>query len=761
MIYSDQGTSHWDNGYPIGNGRLGLLSLGAYPKDSFYLNETSIWAKQEVDYPSNSAQVMQEVRALAVAGQYAEADALMTEQLLQPNWQPASYEFAGMATLEHLDVDQPKSIRNTLDLFTGLNRSEAHYSDGIIVRESIALRDRDVIAVRISTTRKSGLHFKLGLTHPRDTVTTTGNRIILSGQAATGGTKYQSHLLVRPSSQSTQVTVVNSELELKGGNEAVIFYDTATDYNIQNPNEPLTDWDERIQLNFARSIDTDWKILSAEGQNEMRSFMDRFTLDLGKTDPEISTHPTAERIKQYKDGGSDPELEALLFQFGRYALVASNRETGLPNNLQGIWSEGIEAPWSSDYHLNINLQMNYWPAETTGLGELHVPFLDLVRDLQPAGQALAKAIGHEGFACGHAVNAFKNTWFSGGKTLWGASVMNGAWITAHLMEHYRFCEDREFLQHKAWPLIQENARFILSWLQRDETTDEWVSGPGTSPENEFYYTVNGEQLSASISIGNTHDLMLSWEALSDLIEAADELGLDNELVQRARTVLPELAEGKIAADGRLQEWRVPFEEKNLGHRHVSHAYGFFPGRQYNIIEHTAQVEAIRKSLDTRLANDGGRTGWSRAWLINIEACLLRPEAAYANLRTLLSHLVNPNLFDMHPPFQIDGNFGYTSGVVTMLLQSHIQLESGERVLSLLPALPKAWPRGEARGLKARGGATIHLKWSPESVTAEISADRTGPYVIRYRDQNTSIPEGLTRIEITNLANEQTPKITIH
>jgi alpha-L-fucosidase 2 len=353
--------------------------------------------------------------------------------------------------------------------------------------------------------------------------------------------------------------------------------------------------------------------------------------------------------------------------------------------------------------------------------------------MQSSGKKLAEHIGHEGFCCGHAINAWKNTWFSGKKARHGASLMNGAWITAHHLEHYRYTGDREFLERQAWPAIQENARFVLSWIHRDEQSGQWIAGPGTSPENQFTYTVDGKKVGASVSCGTTHDQMLAWESLSDLIEAAEELGMENDLVKRARKVLPDLAEGPVGEDGRLQEWREPFGESSPGHRHVSHAYGFFPGRQYNVIENTQQVEALRKSLDFRLANGGGRTGWSRAWLISIEACLMRPEAAYGNIRSLFARCINPNLFDLHPPFQIDGNFGYTSGVVTMLLQSQIQLDSGERVLWLLPALPKAWAQGEVRGLRARGGAIINLKWTPENVLAEIEATREGRFQVRCRE----------------------------
>lgn len=316
--------------------------------------------------------------------------------------------------------------------------------------------------------------------------------------------------------------------------------------------------------------------------------------------------------------------------------------------------------------------------------------------------------------------------------------MNGAWITSHMMEHYRYGGDKQFLEEQAWPAIRENAKFILSWLQWDEEQKEWITGPGTSPENKFTYSIGGENKPAAVSCGTTHDLMLAWESLSDLIEAAGELGIEDDLVQQAKDVLPNLAEGRIGADGRMQEWREPFGEAMPGHRHVSHAYGFFPGRQYNSIEHTNYTEAIAKSLEYRLANGGGHTGWSRAWLVNIEACLRRPGAAYGNIRKLISTMVNPNLFAVHPPFQIDANFGYTSGVVTMLMQSQVVLDSGERLIWLLPALPEEWQSGKVTGLCARGGVVIELEWNSNSAKAKIHAKRDGNFQFRCRGQEKTI-----------------------
>ncbi len=757
-IYSDQGAPSWDEGYPIGNGRIGLLTLGAYPQDTLYFNENSIWAKQEVTYKEDGPETMAKIRSLANEGKFREADDLYTKKLLKPDWRPASYEYAGHASLTHLETTAPESIRNTLNLETGLSRSIAIYSDGVISREAIALRDRELIAIRITTTRPSGLNFELSLQHPNGAVNSSEDKLTLTAQAATGGTHFETHLQVLSQEGSLKNTG-DGKLILQGGMEAVILYTTATDYNLGNPQTPLTSWRDKADQWLSESKGESWSNLLEEGQREMASYMDRFAIDLGASEPEVSRLTTAQRIQRYADGKSDPDFEELLFQFGRYCLIASNRTSGLPNNLQGIWSEGLKAPWSGDYHLNINLQMNYWPAETTGLSELHQPFLDFVTAMQPGGKKLTKSLGYEGFAAGHAVNAWMNTWFSGGKPLWGASLMNGAWITAHMMEHYRFSGDKVFLKNQAWPAIQENARFILSWLEKDPETGKWITGPGTSPENEFIYTIDKEEVKAAVSTGTTHDLMLAWESLSDLLEASSELGIENDLVKRAKQVLPDLADGPIGEDGRLQEWRLPHKEANPGHRHVSHAYGFFPSRQYNLIEDPVQVDAVRKSLDFRLANGGGRTGWSRAWLINIEACLLRPEAAYANIKTLLSKLINPNLFDMHPPFQIDGNFGYTSGVVTMLLQSQVQLDSGERVLWLLPAIPEAWSTGEVKGLKTRGGATVDMTWSPEKITARISSDRRGNFQIRYQDQMLALPAEATHLEITNLGEGNTPKIS--
>ena len=749
VIWNPQAAHSWKMGYPTGNGRLGALSLGAWPKETIILNEDSIWARKEAHYPKNAADVYQKIYRLALEGKYAEADEVFEKQL-DPRFTPGPYEFAGHLLIEHVGAGKPSAVTNSLDLFSGLNRSTAVFEDGTMTREIVALRNRDLLAIHLSSTRRSGLHVRLSLVRPKDDqakVSTKGGLLTLSAQAVGGGTRFRTAVLPLPGKGGKVLFHRDGTVELKGGKEALLLCTTVTDFNFADPDHPKTQWEKEAKALLDRSRKVSWTDLRDEAAAEMRGFMERCIVDLGATDPETAHKPTGERIAAYRDGGRDPDLEELLFQFGRYCLVASSRPGGLPANLQGLWSEGLTPPWEADYHLNINIQMNYWLAEPTGLSELHQPLLDLAAALPRYGKPMAEALGYtNGFCTGHAINAWPATWFSGGNACWAANLISGAWVVSHLMEHYRFSGDRRFLAEKAWPAMRENVAFLLDWITKDEKTGEWITGPDSSPENTFIYTdADGKKREASISCGTSHDLMLTWESLTDLIEAARILGReDDPVVRRAKEVLPRLAQAKIGPDGRLQEWREPFEEKEPGHRHLSHGYGFFPGHQYNFLEHPKMVEALKKSLDYRLSHGGGHTGWSRAWLINLQAVLLRPEKAYENLRALISKNINPNLFDMiyeageRWPFQIDANFGYTAGVATMLLQSRIRLESGERVIQLLPAQPREWAKGEADGLRTRGGLTVKLRWTPERVDAVFQASRPGTFLVLCRGERRTL-----------------------
>lgn len=763
VIWSDRPAEDWELAYPVGNGRLGAMAFGDFPTERILLNEETIWAKVEPQtIPEDAAAAVREISALIHQGRFAEADQVFKSRLLNGH-RPSPYQPLGDLWIEHREEGAaPTALRRELDLRTGVARSVFDFPDGRIVRELAASGRDDLILLRVTTDRPGGLYLRLRLTRPRLAeqlkgvpvevegrppdalnVRAEGNQLILEGEARSylngrlyrGGTRFIGRVLVRLPGRG-EVRPAGETLEVRADGEILILVAAATDYNRRSPLQPRTDdWAAEAEAALRRVATLSAPELFRRAAEDHRSWFERVQLDLGATPEEIRRLPTGERRRRLAAGGSDPDLLETYFQFGRYLLIASSRPGTLPANLQGIWNPYLEPPWKSDFHLNINLQMNYWPAEPGALSELHLPLIDFTERLVPAGREMARRLGCEGVCTGHATDAWAQARLMSTEVYWGGSFLSWQWLVTHAVEHFRFTRARDFLEQRAWPLQVEAVRFCLCWLQKDPKTGQWVAGPSASPENRFRYQGPEGPREAAVNLGNSFDQYLIRQTFTDFLESARLLGKeDDPLVQRVREVLPDLHMPGIDSRGRLMEWREEYDEPEPGHRHISHLLGVYPGNQLLPLQDPRIRRAVEATLAYRLQHGGGHTGWSRAWITGLYARLADGERAYANLRALLDKSTLDNLFDSHPPFQIDGNFGGTAAMIEMLLQSHEVDEAGQPLLRLLPALPRAWSSGEVRGLRARGGIRVDLRWSSSRLQeARLTASRPATVTVAYGD----------------------------